>query len=183
MPWCVPPWVQFLWNSLSFLDFLEVYFLFQIGEVFLLCFFKYVFSFLLLLFSFHQPYHSDVGMVKVVPEVLEPPLFFLNSCFFILFWLDAYFFVLFQIVALSPDFLTSLLVPCVFSFISLCIAFICSFILQPSSIISVSILITSVLNSASDQLFISSSLSSFSGVVICSFFWAIFLCLGTPVKV
>ena len=75
----------------------------------------------------------------------------------------------------------SLLVPCIFFFISLYIAFISYFILWPHSTISVSILITSVLNSASDRLAISSSLSSFSGVLIYSFIWAIFLCLSTPV--
>ena len=48
-----------------------------------------------------------------------------------------------------------------FSFISVCIAFISNFILWPSSIISVGILITSVLNSASDRLSRSSSLSFF----------------------
>ena len=63
-----------------------------------------------------------------------------------------------------------------FSFISLCLVFIYSFILQLNSVISVSIPITSVLNSSSDRLSISSSLSSFSGVLICSFIWAIFLC-------
>ena len=25
VPWCAPPWVQLLWDSLSFLDFLDVY--------------------------------------------------------------------------------------------------------------------------------------------------------------
>ena len=34
MPWCVLPWVQLLWDLLSILDFLEVYFLCQIGEEF-----------------------------------------------------------------------------------------------------------------------------------------------------
>ena len=43
------------------------------------------------------------------------------------------------------------------------------------------ILITSVLNSASDRLSISLSLSSSSTALICSFIWAIFLCLSTPV--
>ena len=38
--WCVPPWVQLLWDSLGFLDFLEVYFLHQTGEVFLHYLFK-----------------------------------------------------------------------------------------------------------------------------------------------
>ena len=46
-------------------------------------------------------------------------------------------------------------------FISLCIVFTFSSILQPYSTISVSILITNVLNSASDRLAISSSLSLF----------------------
>ena len=91
-------------------------------------------------------------------------LFFKNSCFFILFQLNVYFFLLLQIVDLSPSFLpfiVGLLVPCIFFFISLCIAFTSPFILQPYSIISVSILITSVLNSASDRLAISFLLSFF----------------------
>ena len=47
--------------------------------------------------------------------------------------------------------------------------------LCPYSTISVSILITSVLNCASDRLAISSLLSCiFSGALICSFIWAIF---------
>ena len=53
-----------------------------------------------------------------------------------------------------------------------------SFNLYLYSIMSVSILITSVLNSASDKLTVSSPLSSFSGILIYSFIWAIFLCLG-----
>ena len=67
--------------------------------------------------------------------------------------------------------------PCTFSFISLFIAFTFSYILQPYSTISVSILITSVLNCVPDRLAISSSRSCiFSGALICSFIWAIFFC-------
>ena len=112
-----------------------------------------------------------LGVLKVVPEVPQPLLIFLNSCFFILFQLDVYFFLLFQIIALSPGFL-----PVTVDSLNILLYFICFFIFQPSSISSVSILITSVLNSASDILSISSLLSSFSGVLICSFIWAIFLC-------
>ena len=75
----------------------------------------------------------------------------------------------------------SLLVPCIFCFISLCIAFSSFFILRPYSTISVSMLITSVLHPASDRLAISLLLSSFSGVLICCFIRAIFLCLSAPV--
>ena len=53
--------------------------------------------------------------------------------------------------------------------------------LWPYLIIYVSILITSVLNSASNRLAISLLLSSFSGLLICSFIWDIFLCLGAPI--
>ena len=105
MPWCVPPWVQLLSDSQSFLDFLEVYFLCQIGEVLFHYFFKQVFNLLLSLFSFWLPDNSDVGTFKVVPEVSQPLLIFLNSCFFILLQLNVYFFPLFQIVVLSPSFL------------------------------------------------------------------------------
>ena len=94
-------------GTLSFLDFLKVYFLCQIGEVLLLYFFKLVFNFLLFFFSFWHPYYSNVGKFKVVSELPKPFLifFFLNSCFFILFWLNVYFFLLFQIIDLSPSFL------------------------------------------------------------------------------
>uniref|UniRef100_K9IGA9 Uncharacterized protein n=1 Tax=Desmodus rotundus TaxID=9430 RepID=K9IGA9_DESRO len=51
------------------------------------------------------------------------------------------------------------------------------FTLLRSSLSSLSILITSVLNSASDTLLMSISFSSFSGVLICSFIWSMFLCL------
>ena len=40
VPWCVPPWVQLFWDSLSFLDFLEVYILCQMKEVLLHYLFK-----------------------------------------------------------------------------------------------------------------------------------------------
>ena len=55
----------------------------------------------------------------------------------------------------------SLLVPYIFSLISLFVVFTTSFILQPYSTVSVSSLTTSVLNSASDRLTIFSSLRSF----------------------
>ena len=78
-----------------------------------------------------------------------------------------------------PASFPSLLVPCIFFFISLHITFISSFILQLNSISSVSILITSVLNSASDRLATSSLLSCiFSGALTCSFIWAIFFVPG-----
>ena len=68
----------------------------------------------------------------------------------------------------------------IFFFTSLCIAFTSSFILCLYSVISVSILITTVLNSASDRLAISISLSSFSRVLICfpfgPYFFVLFLC-------
>ena len=113
-------------------------------------------------------------MFKVVPEVPKPLLIFLNSCFFILFWLNVYFFLLVQTVDLSPSFLP-FAVPCIFSFTSFFIAFTFSSILRPYSTISVSILITSVLNPASDRLTICSLFSYiFSGVLIYSFIWAIY---------
>ena len=68
-----------------------------------------------------------------------------------------------------------------FFFISFFIAFTSYSILRPYSIISVSILITSVLNCASDRLAISFSLSCiFSRVLMCSFlcafFWVLCAC-------
>ena len=107
---------------------------------------------------------QDVGTFKVVPEVPKP-LLFLNSCFFILFWLNVI--SSFQSKPLI-SFLVSfplVLVPCTFSFISLFIAFTFSSVLQPYSNISVSILITSVSNSVSDRLTVSSSISFIFGTL------------------
>ena len=115
MPWCLLPWIQ-LWDSLSFLDFLEVYFLPSDCESSPSLFIQISFHFLLFLFSFWHPYDSGVGTFKVVPEV---PIFshFLNSCFFILFWLNVYFFLPLQIIDLSSVSFPSLLVPCIYIFL------------------------------------------------------------------
>ena len=85
-----------------------------------------------------------------------------NTCFFTLFQLDVYFYLLFQILESQFPSLHCCF-PVYFFFISLCIAFTSSSILHLYSVISVSTLITSGLNSAFDRLAIS-SLSSFSGV-------------------
>ena len=99
-------------------------------------------------------------MFKVVLEVPKPLLIFLNSCFFILFWLNVYLFLLVHTVDLTqfPSLHSWFLVHFV---ISLFIALTFSSILQPYSTNSVNILITSVLNSASDRLAISSFLVVF----------------------
>ena len=84
--------------------------------------------------------------------------------------MNVYLFRLFQICDLSLHFLPFTLDSLhIFLYFTL-IAFTSCFVLQLYSIISVSILITSVLNSASGTLAISLSLISFSGVLICSFF-------------
>ena len=72
----VPVCTHLVWDSLSFLDFLEVYILCQTGELLLHYFFKEVFNFLVFLFSFWHPYDSDVDMFKDVPEVPKPILIF-----------------------------------------------------------------------------------------------------------
>ena len=146
-------------------------------------FFQRSFQFLVLPFSFWQPYALDLGTLKVVPEVPKPLLIFFEFLFFILFLLHIYFFLLLRIIHLSPFLSLQCWFPVyIFSFV---FHFVdpFSFHLLPSSIISVSILIASVLNCASDRLAISSSLSCiFSGALTCSFIWAIFFfCLGAPV--
>ena len=125
MLWCVPLWVQLLWDSLSFLNFLEVYFFARLGNFsFMICSNKFS-----IFCSCSSP--SGTPMIWML-ECLKMSwrflslLMFLNCCFFLLFWLNVYFFLLLQIVDLSPSLLSSLLVPCAFSFISLCIAFIFS---------------------------------------------------------
>ena len=117
-----------------------------------------MFDFLLFLFLWH-PYDSDVVTFKVVPEVLQPLLiffFFLIVSSFCFGWM---FICSFCSKPSSPGFLPFAAVPCVFFsiffFISLYITLTSYFILWPYSIISVSILITSVLNYASDRLAIS----------------------------
>ena len=54
-------------GPLLFLDF-YVYFLHQVREISCHYFFKYVFNFLLSLFSFWLPYDVNIGMLKVVLE-------------------------------------------------------------------------------------------------------------------
>ena len=84
-------------------------------------------------------------------------------------------FLVFQIIYLIIGF-----IHCKLFFISISVSFISDWIFfyaAEASLNSLSILITSVLNSASDRLLISISLTSFSGVLICSFIWAMFLCL------
>ena len=82
-----------------------------------------------------------------------------------------------------PVSFSSLLVPCTFSFVF--IGFIFSSGFRTDSTNSVSVLITSVLNCASDRLAISLLLSYiFFWALICSFIWAIFFfffCLGVSV--
>ena len=115
-------------------------------------------------------------MFKVVPEVPEPLLIFLNSCFFILFWWNVYYSVWSKLMIWVLVSFLSLLVPCIFCFILLWVVYNSSFILWLSSINTVSILITSVLNSASDRLAISLHrlVLFFSGAFICSFIWSNF---------
>ena len=96
-------------------------------------YFQISFPFLALPLLLLAPYDLDVGTFKVVPEVPKPLLVFLSSCFFILHLLDVYFSLLFQIVDLNPVSFPSLLVFCIFFFISLFIAFTSSSILRPYS--------------------------------------------------
>ena len=91
-----------LWASC--LDFLEVYFLCQIGEVF--HYFSNKFS---VPCSSSSP--SGTPMIRMLEHLklsqrfLSLSSLFSNSCFFILFWLSVYFFLLVQTVDLCPRFL------------------------------------------------------------------------------
>ena len=85
VPWCFPPLVQLLWENLSFLDFLEVYFLHQIGEVF----FHYFSNKFLIYCSFSSP--SSSPMIQMLVHLkLSQRLLSLS-----LFWGDYFFFLLF----------------------------------------------------------------------------------------
>ena len=77
-------------GTLGFLDFLEVYFLHEIGEVFL----HYLLTQFLISCSSSSPSGTPIIRIfKVVPEFPKPLLIFLNSYFFILCPLEVYFFV------------------------------------------------------------------------------------------
>ena len=138
-------------------------------------------------FSISCSFSSGTPMTQMLEHLkLSQRFLSLSSLFWLLIysfcsnWMFISSFCYTSLIGVPVSF-PSLLVPCILCFISLWVAFISSFILWLSSINSVCILITSVLNSASDRLSISSSLSSFSGVLISSYIWAIFLCLSTPV--
>ena len=72
--WCGPLWVHLVWNSMNFPD-LYVYFFHQVEGVSCHYFFKWVFNFLLSLFSFWHPRDVNGGMLEVV---LESPYIVLN---------------------------------------------------------------------------------------------------------
>ena len=67
-------------GPLLVLDF-YVYFLHQVREISCHYFFKYVFNFLLSLFSFWHPYDVNIGMLKVVLEALS--IIFIFIIFFL----------------------------------------------------------------------------------------------------
>ena len=122
----------------------------------------------------------DVGTFKGVLEVPKPLLIFMNSCFFILFWLNVYFFVLLQIIDLSSGFLPfsvdSLYTFFYFIFHSLHFFLYFANILNQFWASWLPLFWTVHLIG-----WLSLSLSSFSGILICSFIWGIFPCLSTPV--
>ena len=131
--------------------------------------------FLLFLFSWHS-YDTNVGILEVVPEAPYTILGLGGSFFFLLF-------CLFFASLCSKSFIgflvssTLLLFPSKL-FISTSVSYISAwifFMLWRSSLRSLSILITSVLRSISDRLLITILFSSFSGVLICYFIWAMFV--------
>ena len=118
---------------------------------------------------------SDTPMIRML-ECLKISRRFLSfsSFFWILVssfcfgWMFLYSFCSKSLIWVMVYF-PSLLVLCIFFFISLFIAFTSLSILRPYATISVSMMITSVLNSASDRLPISLLLSSFSRALNCFF--------------
>ena len=133
--------------------------------------------------SFSSSSPSGIPMIQMLEHLkLFQSFLSLSSFFWILVysfcsgWMFISSFLSKWLIWVLVSFL-SLLIPCIFCFISLCISFTYPSILQPYSTISVSILITSLLNSASDWLVISLLLSSIFGALICSFTWW-FFCFG-----
>ena len=167
-------------GTLSFLDFLEVYFLCQIGEVLHYFFNKFSIS-----CSSSSP--SVTSMIQML-EYLKLSHRFLCISSFSWIFVSSFCSGLMFISSFSsklfiwvPVSFPSLLVPCIYFFILLYIAFTSSSILWPYSTISVRILITSVLNSASDRLAISSSLSSILELWSVLTFVPYFFCLRRPI--
>ena len=108
---------------------------------------------------------SDTPMIQMLEHLKLSQMFLsLFSFFWILVypfcsgWMFIFSFCSKLLIWVLVSF-PSLLVPCIFSYVSLCITCTPYSILWPYSVISVSILIISVLNSVSDRLAISLLLS------------------------
>ena len=71
------PWSYFMWNSLCFLD-LSDWFLSNVREVFGYHLLKYFFCTFHSLFSFWNPYNTDVGALNIAPESLRPSSLLFN---------------------------------------------------------------------------------------------------------
>ena len=105
MPWCVLPWIQFLWDSLSFLDFLIVYFLWQIGEVLLHYFSKKCSISCSSSSPLAPPMIQMLEHLKLSQRFLSLSLFFWILVSSFCSGLMFHFFLLLQLVDLSPGFL------------------------------------------------------------------------------
>ena len=115
-------------------------------------------------------------MLKVVLLVAYAMIIFF-WILLLLVLIVSFFFLMFLTIDLVLSFIHSSCYP-VNCFISINESFISDwifFMLLRSPLSSLGILITSVLNSASDRLLISTLFSSFSRVLICFFVWAMFL--------
>ena len=119
----------------------------------------------------------DFGLVVILLLVVQGSSGFLPTP---LSWPDVFCFLVFHIIALIHSFIILPLIPCKLFFISISMSFVSAwvfFILLRHLLSSLCILITNVLNRTSDQWLISILFSSFLGVLICSFIWAMFLYL------
>ena len=128
MPWHVPTWVQFLWDSLGFLDFPEVYFLHQIGKFsFIICSNKFSIS-----CGCSSPSGTSMiwmlGCLKLSWRFLSLFSFYWISLpSFCSSWMFISSFYSESLIGVSfPSFL-SLLVPCIFCFILLWVKSLLSF--------------------------------------------------------
>ena len=123
---------------------------------------------MLFLFVFWHPCNVNVGIFKVVLEFPYGILISLDSFFFFLAVLISCFFflILKSLIWFCASF-TLLLIPCKMFFISISVSVYDWIFFMRSSLSSLSILITSVLSSASDRFPLSILISSFSGVLNC----------------
>ena len=95
----VSPWVYPVWDCLHLLELID-YLLLHVGEIFNYNHFKIFLIPFLFLFSFWDPYNSNVSEFDMVPEVSETVLSSFPSFYFILLFRSYFHHFVFQFTVL-----------------------------------------------------------------------------------